>query len=312
MKTTTLFMAMAVSAAMSAYADDNCTIRMNIVPIDGGEEVGASVASRLEAKLMPVLSEADIAIDHSYTKLFVAGRFDNTYSEVLGGTTPRILVKTTLTLYFGNLQEQHVYSSRSFDLKGSGVSMEAAYTKCLGALSQRQAEVRNFLAEGRDKAISYFDNNYTTYLATARQAMLARNYAEALYYATSIPECSKGWPQASALTAEIYTDYTNYEGLRLLAQARGAWAASPDAEGARKAYAYLSQIDPAASCASQADALGREIAAKTKSDWKFENETKYHDALSIEKQRIEAARAIGEAWAKNQPQNDTKVYWIVR
>lgn len=152
-------MAMAVSAAMSAYADDNCTIRMNIVPIDGGEEVGASVASRLEAKLMPVLSEADIAIDHSYTKLFVAGRFDNTYSEVLSGTTPRILVKTTLTLYFGNLQEQHVYSSRSFDLKGSGVSMEAAYTKCLGALSQRQAEVRNFLAEGRDKAISYFDNN---------------------------------------------------------------------------------------------------------------------------------------------------------
>lgn len=312
MRTITLFLAIALSAAISAFADDNCTIRMNIVPIDGGEEVSTSVASRLESKLVPLLSDAGITLDHSYAKLFVAGRFDNAYSEVLGGTTPRMLIKTTLTLYIGNLQEQHVYLSRSFDLKGVGVSMEAAYTKCLGALTQRRSELRDFLEEGRNKAITYFDNNYKTYLTTARQAMVARNYAEALYYATSIPECSKGWPEASNLTTEIYTDYINYEGQRLLAKARGAWAASPDASGASKAYAYLSQIDPAASCAPQADALGREISAKTKSDWKFENITKYQDAVSMEKQRIEAARAVGEAWGKNQPQTTQKVYWIVR
>ena len=131
--------------------------------------------------------------------------------------------------------------------------------------------------------------------------MQQRNYNEALYYTSSIPECCVGYDEAYRLTMEIFQSNVDYEGQMLLAQARAAWAASPDEQGAREAWMYLAQIDPSASCYSDAMTLGKQIQKTVKEDRDFEVKEKYRNAVELEKQRIAAARDIGVAWAKSQP-----------
>lgn len=59
-------------------------------------------------------------------------------------------------------------------------------------------------------------------------------------------------------------------------------------------------------------ALSKSIGQTVKKNWDFENVTKYKDAVALEKQRIESARAIGVAWAKNQPKTVNRYYWVSR
>jgi hypothetical protein len=86
----------------------------------------------------------------------------------------------------------------------------------------------------------------------------------------------------------------------LLAQARAAWAASPDADGAREAESYLAQIDPASSSYAAAQSLNAEITKTTKKQWEFENVQKYNDQVALEKQRINASKQVAIAWAKRR------------
>lgn len=302
--------AVLLSSCLAAQADE-CRLMMSTLPIEQGENVPAAISSRLQAQLATAMSQYGVVAGDNETKFFVTGRFDNAYMEqTASGTQRNYFVKTTLTLYIGDYEGRKVFASRAFELKGVGNSVERAYSKCLRSLGSDNAEFISFVEDGRRKVIRYFDANYRTYLTRAQSALSMRNYEEAMYYASSVPECCKGYNEAMALINSIYRDYINYEADMLLAKARGAWTADPTAAGASEAYRYLQQIDPSASCYSEAVKLGKEMAKVVKANWDFENVQKYKDSVALEKQRIEAARAIGVAWAKNQPKKEVYVNWI--
>ncbi len=297
------------AGALVAQATD-CTIDLSIAPISKGKNVPEQVESRLEAKLQTMLAKSGFFGAPYDSRFFIAARFDDLSNDITGGPSQKVIVKTTLTLFIGDAQEEKVFDSESFDLKGVGGSDTQAYVRAIEGVSARNPRVMAFLEGARTKIIDYFDRNYTEYINKARRAMLARNYDEALYYSTVIPSCCKGYEEAAQLSMQIMTQRADYEGAKLLAKARGAWAADPTASGAAEAYSYLSQIDPDSKCYAEAQALGRTMSKATQKQWEFENVTKYKDAVAIERQRIEAAREVGVAWANNQPKEIHRYHFI--
>ena len=202
-----------------------CEIGMGIAPISEGDKVPASVARKLEAKLKMVLSHAGVAAGDYDCQFFLAGRFDTAYAEAAPGLSGRVLMKTDLQLAICDGSNQKVFATATFPLKGVGGSEEQALTKALSSLNAKNPEFINFVEKGKAKIIDYFNNNYPTYLTKAKTALKARNYDEALYWATAVPECCTGYNQAAQLANSIYTDKVNYDGAMLLAQAEGEWAA---------------------------------------------------------------------------------------
>lgn len=303
----------AICAASPSVNAQECDIDLQIAAITKGNVVPEAVEQRLEAKLTQALSKAGVIGAPYDAQFFIAGRFDDAYNDVTGGPSQKVIVKTTLTLFIGDAVNQKVFASESFDLKGVGSTDQMAYNRVLNQINPSNPKLVKFIQEGRDKIIEYYDNNYSSILAKARQAMTGRKYDEALFYATSIPSCSKGYAEASQLATKIYSDNIDYAGAQLLAKARGEWAAHPDAEGAEQAHYYLSQIDPGAACYPQVAALTKEISKTVKRNWEFENIQKHNDAVALQKQRIAAARAVGVAWASNRPR--TRVvnrYYFIR
>lgn len=301
----------AMAAASMAASAADCEIGMGIAPIMEGDQVPASISRKLEAKLKMALTHVGVAAGDYDCQFFLTGRFDQAFSQEAGGVGGRVLVKTDLQLAICDGENRKVFATATFPLKGVGATDEQALTRALGSLNAKNPEFINFVETGKAKIIDYFDKNYPTYIAKAQKALNARNYDEALYWSTAVPECCAGFAQASTLADDIYTDKINYEGAMLLAQAEGEWAANPTDAGASAAYRYLSQIDPSATCYSQAKALGQEMAKVVKQNYDFETKEKYRNAVDLEKLRIEAARKAAVAWAQNQPKTVVHNNWIV-
>lgn len=300
----------ALCASMTGLAQGECTIDVSIADITKGDVVPAAINSKLEGKLTQALGKAGMISAPYDSRFFVAGRFDDAFNDVSGGPSQKVYVKTTLTLYIGDADEQKVFASESFELSGVGGSDQQAYTRALNKLSAGNKQLVDFLRTGQQKIIDYFDANYQSYINNAKKAMAARNFDEALYYATAIPSCCKGYAQANQLAMQIYKQNMNYTAQQLLAKARGAWAADPTAEGAAEAHMYLSQIDPEASCAGEAQVLSKQISQTTQKQWEFENVTKYNDSVTLEKHRISAAKEAAVAWAKSQPKQVNRYVFI--
>lgn len=301
-----------LSMALVSFAQEKCEIAIGMAPITEGDNVPAGIEKKLQAKLKMALSNVGVAAGDYDCQFFLAGRFDEAFSQEAGGVGGQVLVKTDLQLAICDGTAKKVYATATFPLKGVGRTDEHALTKALTSLNPRNPEFINFVEKGKAKIVEYFNNNYQTYLTKAQNALKARNYDEALYWSTSVPECCKGYAAASALTNSIYTDRTNYDSAMLLAQAEGEWAANPTGEGAAAAYAYLAQIDPSASCYPQAKALGKKISQTVKDNYDFETKEKYRTEKALERQRINAAKEIGVAWAQNQPKTIIRnnYHWI--
>lgn len=293
-----------------AFAQGECSIDVSVADITKGEVVPESVNQRLQAKLSQAISKAGLVSAPYESRFFVAGRFDDAYNDITGGPSQKVYVKTTLTIYIGDAEEQKIFASESFELSGVGGSDAQAYARALNKLNASNSQLVNFLEAGRDKIINYFDANYRSYINKAQQAMAARNYDEALYYVTAIPSCCKGYAEASRMALDIYSKSMNYSSQQLLAQARAAWAADPTATGAAEAHSFLTQIDPQASCYAEAQALSKQISQTTKKQWEFENITKYQNDVELEKRRINAAKEVAVAWAKSRPKTVNRYVFI--
>lgn len=296
--------------SVSTYAAD-CEIALGIAPISEGDDVDAKVSRQLEAKLKSALTFSGVAAGDYDCQFFVTGRFDHSYTQQASGVGGRVMVKTDLQLAICDAEGQKVYSTTSIPLKGVGATDQQALVRAMSSLNARNPEFTKFVEQGKAKIIDYFNKNYPTYIAKANRSLKAREYDEALYWATSIPECCTGYNEALSLINTIYTDKINYDGAMLLAKAEGAWAADPTSAGAGEAYSYLSQIDPSAACYSKAKALGTKISSTVKENYDFETKEKYRNEVALEKQRINAAKEIGVAWAKSQPRTVYHTNWVV-
>lgn len=171
-------------------------------------------------------------------------------------------------------------------------------------------KIQEFIREGKEKIISWYNSNYRQILVKAQKSASMHEYDAALYYVTSIPECCAGYEEASKLIDTYYTQYVNYNCQLIMQYARSEWAKSPDAEGASKALDWLVFIEPGSSCEGEAKALYNEVKQKVTSDWDFENREKYKDEVGLKKQRIEAARAIGVAFGNGQQPVTTNITWL--
>lgn len=97
----------------------------------------------------------------------------------------------------------------------------------------------------------------------------------------------------------------------LLEQAKSVWATSQNTSGASKVTDIISNINPKCSIYTNVVALRNavesELQADAKREWNFKMQ-QYEDNQQLKRSLVDAAKAVGVAWAKKQP---TTVYKTV-
>ena len=170
-------------------------------------------------------------------------------------------------------------------------------------------QVAKFIEDGKQKIIAYYDHEGEALIKKAQFLAKKKEYEEALWIISLIPQQSKHYDAALAAGQEIYQMQLDNECNIYLAAARQAWAAEQNAKGAAAAGEYLMNILPDAGCYDEAMELYREIKGKVLDDWKFEMK-KYQDGVDLEKQRIDAMRQVGVAYGNHQPAQTTSIKFL--
>lgn len=297
-----------LSLSLSAFADD-CELYIRVVPpASAATDAPALLDKMLVNRLVRAVTSDGVVGDPEYGQLLLSGQFTDVYKQEVPGPPLQTGVHTTLTLTLSDLGGT-VFATETFDLRGVGTSEQRAYINALQSISPRSRLFEEFIDNARQKTIAYFDNNYRQILQKARRAASMRDYEQALYYSTLIPQCSVGYSAAEEATIEYYGQYIDYSGAMLLKQARAAFAVSPNADGAREAYALLQQIDPASASEPEALKFAEEVRRQTKVEYDFEVHHKYNDDIDMEHRKIEAAKQVGVAFGRGQAANTTNILW---
>lgn len=297
-------------AATATAAGGDCNIYLSVLPATQGEEVPAPVQDLLVNRLEQVAAANGVAADPAQGQFFIAGKFTHIMRDVTPGPPTQDAIHTYLTLYIGDLDAQTVYATTSMELRGVGTSEQRAYINALQQLNGKQVEVARFFEQGRSKVLAYYDANYRTVMAEADRAAMQHDYGRAFYLLMQVPTCCTGYGEVAGMMDKTYQAYIDRQGKILLDQARAAWAASPDQRGAREAFGYLADIDPESAAYGGAQDLLDEIKKSVKSDRDFELREKYHDAVDLEKQRIDAIRQVGVAYGSGQQPSTTNLMWL--
>lgn len=298
------------AAAFATQLSAQCPLFFSVANSEQSPEVSGADIEYLNERLTQLASAEGFVSAPGMTQFAITAKFNKIYQETLAGPPVQTAVRTYLTLYAVDSADKSIYASESFELRGTGTSESRAYINALRQLSPNNKKITGFFASARKKILDYYDNSYPQILAKAKKFAERHDYEAALWYASKIPECSKGYGEASQLQLEYFKKYIDARGLDLYTRANAFWSTSPDAEGAQQAYALLAEIDPDAACYGQALKLMQEMKTELKSDKEFEMRTKYADALDIDRRRLDAAREVGVAYGKGQQPSTTYINWI--
>ncbi len=293
----------------SVSVAQNCDIPIRVVCSPQAEDIPENALELLNSRLIAAISNDGI-VASSYGQFILTAKFNHITEDVVAGPPRQFAVHSFLTLYIGEVEGQQIYSSKTFELRGVGTSLQRAIVNSFRPINARNADFEQFVEVGRSKILTYFNNNYATILARANKAAVMKRFDEALYYACSIPECSTGYESASDVVMKIFQSYMDSDSELLFNKAYTAWVSSPNAEGARIASMYLSLVEPSSAVYSKSRQLADEIKNTVRGDYEFDVREKYNDAVSIKKAYIDAARQIGVAYGNGQKETTTNLLWI--
>lgn len=308
MKLKHILASLMLAVGASAFAQADCDMQIQVVSPDQ-EDIPASTANMITNRLIRALTRDGVTADENYGQLYLSAKFAHVYTDDVPGPPAQKVVHTEMTLFVADIFGNKIFDSETFDLRGVGTSEQRAFINALTPLNARNKALESFVKRAKRKTITYFDNNYQQLLAQANRAASMRDYEQALYYATLIPACSQGYAAAEAATTRIYQQYIDHQGTLLLNQAEAEFAAMPNGEGARRAYAYLAMIDPQSSAYPASRTLAAEIKKSSKEEYQFEVHQKYEDAQDLKVKQVEAAKAIGVAYGQGQKAQTTNILW---
>lgn len=300
-----------IAALMSAtmFAAETQYLPISVYAMDDQESFPQGAKAMIENKLTQLLTRNGIA------GLDYMGQFILTVTttpidkDVIPGPPMKIREKMEMNLYIVDAYAKTIFSSTSMTVNGLGETENKCYLNAISHMPLQSPAIAKFVDEGKTKIIEYYDDEGEALIKKAHFLAAQKNYEEAMYWVSLIPQQSKHYDAALAAGQEIYQAYIDNQCYINLGKARQAWAAEQNAVGAAAAGEYLANIMPDAKCYDDAMALYKEIKGKVLDDWKFEMK-QYQDGIDLQKLQIDAARQIGVAYGNHQPNKEVNIEFL--
>jgi hypothetical protein len=231
--------------------------------------------------------------------------------DIIASAPTKFAYTLNVTLYIGDGILGTLFSSTSIDFKGVGDTETKA---CLSAVNNLKStpEFVKFIATGKEKIIAYYNSQCDIIIKEALILSSMNEYEAALAQFTIIPsECQECYSRALDEMKTIYQKYIDRDCKIKLQEATAIWTSAQNTQSGGKAGAILATIEPDASCFSEAKTLFDKIEKRVQEldsrEWNYILKNQQQES-----EKIEAMRAIGVAYGKNQPKEINyfhKTWW---
>ena len=274
-------------------------------------DVPEKLDTQVKSKIQRALTQYGISAEPGFSRFAMVPEV-TINDEQTTATVPAICnIDFDFVVSLTDIFSGKTFASFTQEAKGKGTNKTNAIAKGVSAIKLNTPKFATFCEDAKGKVISYYEANMGAIILKAQNAAKTRNFDEALYILAEIPEeCPSYAKRVAPLVTQYYKEQMDLYGEQVLAQARAAWAASPNEAGAAQVAAILADMPPSCSSSAAARQFVASITTKTEAIEKWERnyldkEQAYrHDET---KYAIKAAQAVATAYATHQP---TPIYRV--
>lgn len=235
-------------------------------------------------------------------------------NEVVTATVPQFFdVEFELVFNMCDIQTGKVFGSTSIETKTRGSSRENALTKGISSMKyDKDPAFVNFITQSKKAIFDYYEQNLSAILSKAEQAAMNNDYAQANFIISEIPLEIPSYETMVQPVLFVYAQKAIDMVVEpLLNQAKAAWAANPNSEGAEKVAQILMKAPAGSSFSEEINNLIIKIETDVKSidqrEWNLKVQQLNNEHIERMDQ-IKAARDVAISWAENQPKVVNKIY----
>lgn len=304
-----LFIIIQLLCASVTLMAQECDLPLSIAFANDAEHIPQAAERSIANRLKQILTQNGVSGNLAFEQFALIPKFEFLDKYVVAGPPVKHVYNLNLILEIRDTQEGTVFATYSSEINAVGENETKAYMAAIRQVAPQSQQIKSFISRGRTKITLYYNKNYQRIIQKARLLSGMNKDEEALYHIMSIPECCDGYATAMQEGLHIYQKLIDREGEKLLMKARAIWAAGNNDEAASDAAFLLTQIDPSSKAYKQAGSLLNEIKAKSSKNapWNFEMQV-YKDAVSLQEQRIAAAKAVGVAFGQGQQQQTNLLF----
>ncbi len=297
-------------------ADDYARIALDVFIPEQIEGIPSHAKSLLTNKLTQAVTQKGMAGAGVSPRFLLTANMEIITKDITPTVPPIEAYTFEVYLYIVDFVDQNIVASTTFSTKGAGSNKNKAYTNGLRTVSLKNSAVDRFLDDGKRKIIEYYNSRCDFVIARAKSLATQNQFPAALNTLSTIPEvCKDCYMKALDEIGPIYQDMIDHDCQILINVATSVFAAEPTSNGAMKAGAVLSQIDPDSRCYGDSQAIISRMAQKVlqdeNRDWSF-MEKVFENQVMLESLRIRAFRDVGVAFGENQQPTYNDIMWIFR
>ena len=307
MKKMVLTWALLALSTLGIRAQSQCEFPLTIVIPDQAVELSPMAVTQLTSKIRQAVTLNGMTGGTRYSNFCIVANLVETSKHMTGGLRPLVAVTTGLELSISNTRSGDSFGSTYVNLSGAGQNDKLAYMASISSLNPQNTALQSFLKATKKKIVAYYENQTNNIIRQAKSLSTKQDFEQAMYLLTTIPTCISNYDAVEDAILSTFQTFVDQDCTSKINKARQAWNASQDRDGAKIAGAYLAAINPTAQCFDEAEELADEIKERIGEEWEWAKDLKEfgkemaRSQVELEKMRIEAARAIGEAYAENQP-----------
>lgn len=302
---------MMTAKAQSHYSSDEARIPVGVICIEQ-EGVTGSAMDLMRTVLINVAQKNGLSTTNANNRFCITVKVVPITKDILPGPPTRIAQTLDFVFYIIDNYDQKVFSTATVSVKGVGQTEEKCMIDGFRRIKPSNPELARLANEGRTSIIDYYNRECNVLIREAQALAQKHLYDEAFFHLSAIPrECSECYDKALIAGNQLFQEYVDYLCDVNLAQAKVAWMAEQNTQGAFKAGDFLAYIYPEAQCYGEAMELYKEIKQKVLDDWHFEMK-QYQDQIDLESQRIDAWRQVGMAYGNHQQPITNMNHWLLR
>ena len=285
-------------------SDDLTRISLTSVVADLAENLPEPAIGLLGNKMQQIATINGLGASSLTSRFIITVNLAVLTKDIIPGPPTMIAQNLEATFYIADYQQKKVFSTITIALKGIGINETKAYIAAIKNIKSTSPDLKRFVELGKNKIIEYYNSQCDFIIKDAQAKSSMKQYVEAVSTLSAIPDvCKDCYMKALSAMEPIYKLYIDDQCRKLLNTAQNSWNGSQNSGGADAAGLSLSSIDPEAACFGEAKQLMAQIEQKVladeKREWNFKMKQQ-KDGINLEKQRIEAYRAVGEAYGLHQ------------
>lgn len=299
-----LFLFLVVFNSFAQSTNEVGKIALSVVMPENVDGLDVSQLSKLESKIAQIITLSGLSATGYNNNFVIYPKFAIYESSIVeGGMQNIIVVNAGIDLFIKKVDNNMLFATISKQLKGSGSSKELAITNAISKIPTGDPEFKTFIENGKLKIINYYQTMCSDIIKKADTFVKMQQFEQAFGLLISVPEeASSCFDQIQDKAIDAYKAYQTQKCAELIQRAKTTLAGN-DNKGALN---ILAEIDPSASCFIEAQTIAKsaetKVNAEEKKQWDFQMKQN-NDAVSLEKQRIEAIKEIAVSYYNSQPKS---------